>query len=463
MAESQPDSLAIVAKVAAEADRLSIGIADVAGKVDDVAARVEAQVKLISVLSAAASEVKAGSAEIGGLAETAEATAARSHGEIESSRGTLDQSLAAIASLLEAMGTIAQHAGSLDAALTRVGKVAERISAIAKQTNLLALNATIEAARAGDAGRGFAVVAGEVKSLAKETSAATSEIDATLAELGAKARTLMSHSGTGMQQAETVRAGTETIATVVRTASQTLREVDSGSELIARGAAEIGDRSRRFLEGIEGLSGDVATSSRDLRLARDHVTALISVAETLIEATSVAGVVTVDTPFIQRVTDLAAEISRRFEAAIATGELSEADLFDETYVPVPNTDPQQLMTRFVGFTDRLLPALQEPVLDVDPRVVFCAAVDRNGYLPTHNLKFSKPQGADIAWNIANSRNRRKFDDRTGLAAGRNRKPFLVQTYRRAMGGGQFQLMKDVSAPIMVHGRHWGGLRLAYKV
>ncbi len=121
------------------------------------------------------------------------------------------------------------------------------------------------------------------------------------------------------------------------------------------------------------------------------------------------------------------------------------------------------MTRFVAFTDRILPALQEPVLEIDPRVVFCAAVDRNGYLPTHNLKFSRPQGTDVAWNIANSRNRRKFDDRTGLAAGRNRKPFLVQTYRRAMGGGQFQLMKDVSAPIMVRGRHWGGLRLAYKV
>ncbi|TVR07964.1 MAG: hypothetical protein EA385_11190 [Salinarimonadaceae bacterium] len=33
-----------------------------------------------------------------------------------------------------------------------------------------------------------------------------------------------------------------------------------------------------------------------------------------------------------------------------------------------------------------------------------------------------------------------------------------QTYRRDMGGGVFALMKDVSAPIMVGGRHRGGLR-----
>jgi len=31
-----------------------------------------------------------------------------------------------------------------------------------------------------------------------------------------------------------------------------------------------------------------------------------------------------------------------------------------------------------------------------------------------------------------------------------------------MGGGQFVLMKDVSAPIVVRGPHWGGIRLAYR-
>jgi methyl-accepting chemotaxis protein len=30
-----------------------------------------------------------------------------------------------------------------------------------------------------------------------------------------------------------------------------------------------------------------------------------------------------------------------------------------------------------------------------------------------------------------------------------------------MGGGRFAPMVDLSAPIMVKGRHWGGLRLAY--
>jgi len=39
----------------------------------------------------------------------------------------------------------------------------------------------------------------------------------------------------------------------------------------------------------------------------------------------------------------------------------------------------------------------------------------------------------------------------------------MQVYRRDMGGGEYAMMKDLSAPITVNGRHWGGLRLAYKI
>ena len=69
---------------------------------------------------------------------------------------------------------------------------------------------------------------------------------------------------------------------------------------------------------------------------------------------------------------------------------------------------------------------------------------------------------DVVWSTANCRNRRIFNDRTGLAAARNVKPFLLQTYRRDMGGGQFVLLKEAAAPITVSGRHWGGFRLAYR-
>ena len=113
--------------------------------------------------------------------------------------------------------------------------------------------------------------------------------------------------------------------------------------------------------------------------------------------------------------------------------------------------------------DRVLPDIQEPLLSLDSRVVFCAAVDKNAYLPTHNRKFSQPPRAgDPAWNAANCRNRRFFKDSAGIRAARSTRDFLLQTYDRDMGGGTSVTLKDVDVPIRIGGRHWGGLRLAFE-
>lgn len=157
------------------------------------------------------------------------------------------------------------------------------------------------------------------------------------------------------------------------------------------------------------------------------------------------------------------EISAAFEAAVAGGEIGLAQLFDEAYRPIEGSQPAQHLTAFNALTDRLLPTIQERFLALDPKVVFCIAADRNGYIPTHNRAYCQPQRpGDVAWNTAHSRWRRIFNDRTGLASARNTRPFLLQTYRRDMGGGQFVLLKEAAVPIVVQGRHWGGLRLAFK-
>jgi methyl-accepting chemotaxis protein len=102
------------------------------------------------------------------------------------------------------------------------------------------------------------------------------------------------------------------------------------------------------------------------------------------------------------------------------------------------------------------------VLALDSRMVFCAPTDHNLLIPTHNPQFRKPQGPDPVWNAANARNRRRYADKTATAVARNTEPYLLQTYRRDMGGGVFALMKDASAPIMAGGQHWGGLRVCYR-
>jgi methyl-accepting chemotaxis protein len=166
---------------------------------------------------------------------------------------------------------------------------------------------------------------------------------------------------------------------------------------------------------------------------------------------------------IDRCTQAASRIGALFESALERGDIDEQALFDTDYQPVPGTNPLQVLTEAVPFLELTLQPLQEQLLATDQKMTFCAAVDRNGYLPVHNLVFSKPQKPDDpVWNAANARNRRIFDDRAGLAAARNTRPFLVQAYRRDMGGGVTVLMKEIDAPITVRGRHWGGFRTAYK-
>ena len=170
-----------------------------------------------------------------------------------------------------------------------------------------------------------------------------------------------------------------------------------------------------------------------------------------------------NTEFIDRAIVAANEISRVFEQAVTQGTISQQDLFDNNYVVIPDSDPVQYRTRFLDFTESVLPAIQEPLLTSDKRMVFCAAVDRNGYLPVHNHIYSKPQRpGDVLWNTANSRNRRIFDDRAGLSAGRVVRPYIIQNYPRDMGD-RVIMMWEIGAPIRVFGKQWGGLRTAYRL
>ncbi len=186
--------------------------------------------------------------------------------------------------------------------------------------------------------------------------------------------------------------------------------------------------------------------------------ALLSRIATVIETTK-----THDAPLVTLCRDAADKLSGILASALSSGRYSTEDLFDDDYVPIEGTDPVQFSTRFLSLTDEEFPAVQESVVARNPAIVFCAAVDRNAYLPTHNAAFSKPQKpGETVWNTANSRNRRIFDDRAGLLAARNTDEHKIQSYVRDMGGGNKQVLKEVDCPIRVADRIWGNLRLAFR-
>jgi methyl-accepting chemotaxis protein len=456
-------SVEVIGEIADEAGKLGIEICDVAGHVEEVATRVRRQAQVCGDLRQAAAATMSGNHGIAVAAREAREVSRRAGAEVAGSRETVEVSLAEIRSMVEGVAAIEREIVGLRQTLSHVAEVTGGIARIARQSHLLALNAAIEAARAGVAGRSFAVVAEEVKNLAGMTADATRQIEESMVRLTASADMAVAESATNMRRAERVRDGTQAIGSVIDTAGRAMSSFDSEVGRIADSTGAIETQCAALVERVEEIADGVAQSSENFDQAKVRIGNLLSASETVIQLLAATGAQSADTRFIRVVQDTARRIGKLFEAAVARGEIGEQDLFDRDYRPIAGTDPQQMMARFTEFTDRVLPPIQEPLMEFDPRVVFCAAVDDNGYLPTHNVKFSMPQGPDPVWNAANCRNRRLFNDRTGLGAGRNTRPFLLQTYRRDMGGGVFVMMKDASAPIHVNGRHWGGLRMGYRV
>jgi methyl-accepting chemotaxis protein len=122
------------------------------------------------------------------------------------------------------------------------------------------------------------------------------------------------------------------------------------------------------------------------------------------------------------------------------------------------------MTRSVTCLETLLADVLDLRLKLTPAAEYCTLTDRNGFNPVHNAKYSaRPDPADVAWTTRHSRNRWISKGRTAMAAARNLRSFMVQTYARDMGGGLAVMLKEFDAPIFACGRHWGTIRVGYNL
>ena len=445
------------------AEVVSYEMAETAGTVEQVTTFVEKQVTTFEHLSELIAQLTDAIRAADSAGQEASQVTVEADQQLNDSRNTISDAVAGIHELVSSVTNIEKRLEALDGSLKGVTEIAEGIQGIAKQTNLLALNATIEAARAGEAGKGFAVVAGEVKALANETAKATEKINETVQALTNQIESLISEATTVIGAANEVNTGVEAIDNAVNNFADSFKSVESQVGSITDAAHTSLGQCDEVIENVENMVKGLAVTSENLKSADGRITRALGETEAMMNYIAISGFQTEDSLFLNIVQDTAKKVSKLFEDAVSSGELTMEDLFDENYVPIQGTDPEQVTTRFLKFTDRVLPPIQEPILEIDSKIAFIAAVDRNGYLPTHVLKVSKPQGSDPVWNNANCRNRRIFNDRTGLTAGQNKEPLLLQTYRRDLGGGQFVLMKDVSSAIFVNGRHWGGVRLGYKI
>ena len=436
----------------------ALSAAQVAYSAEQLASRLQSQLKAVSEIANGAQAIAA----------TEQDSAERARHTLDAAQAVRQRSDAGQAELQRAIERMQQLSAQTQASrelidglssrTEEIRRITDVIQSIASQTNLLALNAAIEAARAGEAGRGFAVVADEVRSLAARTSSATEEVGRMVGDIRQQSEAVVSYI---QRQASELDAAAEQIATTGEQLSGIAGlagNVESQVEQITTGTADNHQRLTGQFVALDQLRADALDSEKQTRQLEQAAERLVAQAESASE--QLAEVQLDD--YHQSIFDLArqgaAAIAARFEADIQAGRVSLDDLFDRNYRAQPNTDPVKYQTRFDRYADEVLPAIQEPLLQKHSALVYAIATTPEGYVPTHNRAFSQPPVGNPEIDRVKSRSKRLFNDRTGGRCGSHQRRVLLQTYSRDTG----ELMHDLSVPITVNGRHWGGLRLGYR-
>lgn len=440
------------------ASRIAIGGATVSHFLDRLATMFEQQVANVKEIADRITRLEQGNEELVSFAGMAQDQIEDSDGKTQQSAALLKQVLSQQVELKKLIDAATASLTTLKTRADSIGSITNTINQLADQTNMLALNAAIEAARAGEQGRGFAVVADEVRELAKKTTDATQGIDDVLSDIN-----VCSHDSA--EAIERVVQASDKMASIIDDTAKLVGETSVSSSAAAEAMSRVKNTVSEHGETNQGISVNVmqlhdttAHLEADLKDVSEKVLALSQQTEDIFRQLAVFNTGDRNEQVRAIAQQAAKAISDVFEQAILSGRMSEADLFDSHYQPVPNTNPTKYSTRFDSFTDSNLPSIQEPILDANQFIVYAGAVDRNGYFPTHNKKFSQPLTGNYERDLTNSRTKRLFNDPTGIRCAKNTESFLLQTYKRDTG----EVMHDLSVPIYVNNRHWGGFRIGYK-
>jgi methyl-accepting chemotaxis protein len=345
-----------------------------------------------------------------------------------------------------------QTVSNLGSGAEGVKSLLNLINDISDQTNLLALNAAIEAARAGEAGRGFAVVAEEVRKLAERVKGTIKDIESTITNMSENIKKTIKESEvihTDIAYCNTsINNSYNSFDYIIKNFEKTEEHIDR----IVASAEELSSSSEGMLKEMEelnnisknnlSLTGSMENSIVDYVKKTDNLLDLVS------EFRTASGK-------LGEILEKISYYKDKCETVLTTLYNEGLNIFDENYKLLPgNFANPKYKTCYDSILEKLLQPIYDEAIKNIQGAVFFLLVDKNGYAPSHNSKYCKFTGNKDKDTLF-SRDKRLFNDKTGLRAARNTKRWIFQTYERDTG----EILSEISEPVNIAGKHWGAVRL----
>lgn len=456
--KDQPQQHQFISTVSLATSKMATGAAEVSFCIDELVKEISESSSSCSQISSSSSDLSDMTATFNRNIQTVAEGMTQTSAECDTADGRLQSCVQRIGELTTSINSLAEQLQKLSTSADNIQRITGVINSVADQTNLLALNAAIEAARAGDQGRGFAVVAGEVRTLAGKTSEATHDIANMLSDIEGQTGAATKLMANLEEASSVVNTELDQVAVNVREINSEIAESSRSLAELKHTGSGLEDTTHQISAAINSINSNLQSIQQNSSTIGQQAIEVSGETELIYSSLAQSGDELFFTPVLREAQQAAHAVGQVFEKAIQDGLLTQQQLFDKDYQPIPNTNPQKYSTQYDKFTDQHLPEIQEPILQRQTNILFAGAVNLDGYYPTHNLRYSKPLTGDFKTDLVANRTKRIFSDRTGKRSGSNTQPMLLQTYKRDTG----EIMHDLSVPIYVNGKHWGGFRIGFK-
>ncbi|HCL42594.1 MAG TPA: hypothetical protein DHW73_14635, partial [Pseudomonas sp.] len=372
------------------------------------------------------------------------------------SREQMSDARSKMQQISNAMGGFKDNVSALNDTSAKIRDILTTVQDFSAQTNMLALNAAIEAARAGEQGRGFAVVADEVRNLSFKVGNAAEQISQLMGQMsnamaGADAQTLDMLEQTESTGAAVSSAADQFDAMVddFQRANDDLLMVSSALEELTATNAETLQHGGEIRDLSLTISQHMAASHTQADALRDN---------TNLALRSLAGF-RLGEGQLEAVTEMLMARRKEIESRLNALADNGVDLFDQNYTPVANTNPPKHDVRWAdAFIERIRPLLDEWDKGGQDGIVYTAAVNERGYLPTSRSASSQPPTGDPRIDAARS-NYKRF-------AVTNDTDLRIMASCTYLNLGTFVLPGTTTVvfvlyvPIFVKGRRWGTMSSA---